>query len=736
MAKKFPNVKRYGLEGSESMIPAMEVLLRSLNAEGVTDLVLGMPHRGRLNLLTGLLNYPPRALFHKIKGNSEIPKELFGIGDVLSHIGISTTLPNASLKISLLNNPSHLEAVNPVALGKTRSKIAQGHKASCVLMHGDAAFVGQGIVAETLCLSKLPHFNTGGTVHIVLDNQLGFTTPSKHGRSTRYSGDVGKMVNAPILAVNAEKVTDVIRVMHIAAEYRNKFQKDIIVELHGYRRHGHNELDEPAFTQPKMYSVIRKRETFPTILSKDLISKSLITQEEVDNIKSERDNFLEQEFKASTSYEPQKMYFLGDWERIKQASDFSILKIPETGVDIDTLKSIGIQSVTLPEGFNVHPRLDRYHIKARLNLLEKNEPVDWATAEALAIGSLLQEGYNVRLSGQDVSRGTFSQRHLEFVDQETEDRTIPLQGLPNKKGMLEVVTSPLSEFAVMGFEYGYSINNPNNCVIWEAQFGDFNNGAQIIIDQFIVNGEDKWCLSTGMTLLLPHGMDGAGPEHSSSRMERFLQMCDSDINTNDVIEKRVNMCVVNPSTPASYFHALRRQMHRKFRKPLVVISPKTLLRLARCTSPLSDMGPGTSFRTVLPDNVEPHPSMERIVFCTGKIFYDLTALRDEKKLTEKVAIIRLEQLSPFPFEMLMAELERYKNCKKINSWTWCQEEHENQGAYVHVSPRLQRLLPKYGNGVNKLDYVGRRALSASAVGIKKLHEAEINSIFENVFAGL
>jgi probable 2-oxoglutarate dehydrogenase E1 component DHKTD1 len=544
------------------------------------------------------------------------------------------------------------------------------------------------------------------------------------------------MINVPILSVNAEKVHDVVRTMQIAAEYRSKFQRDVIVTLQGYRRHGHNELDEPAFTQPKMYSVIRKKETFPSALTKELISKGKITQEQVDKIRTDREQFLEQEFQASLTYEPQKSYFLGDWETIKQASDFSILKIPETGVDIDTLKRIGLQSIAIPEGFKVHPRLDKYHIQARQRVIEKDEPVDWATAEAIAIGSLLEEGYNVRLSGQDVARGTFSQRHLEFVDQETEDRVIPLEKLPNKKGKFEVVASPLSEFAVMGFEYGYSINNPKNFAIWEAQFGDFNNGAQIIIDQFIVNGEDKWCLSTGMALLLPHGMDGAGPEHSSSRMERFLQMCDSDINTEDVIEKRVNMCVINPSTPANYFHALRRQMHRKFRKPLIVVSPKTLLRLAACSSPLSEMGPGTSFKTVLPDIVEPHKDMERIVFCTGKIFYDLVNLRNEKKLTEKVAIIRLEQLSPFPFEMLMAELEKYKQCKNIKSWTWCQEEHENQGAYVHVKPRLERLFSRYGNGVSKLNYVGRRALSASAVGVKKLHEAEVKHIFGTVFAGL
>ncbi|KAL0483648.1 2-oxoadipate dehydrogenase E1 component [Acrasis kona] len=622
MAKKFPTVKRYGLEGTETMIPAMDIILRKLEQDGTTDLVLGMPHRGRLNLLVGLLKYPPRALFHKMKGNSEIPEELFGIGDVLSHIGISTKLPGTNMNISLLNNPSHLEAINPVALGKTRNKIDKGRNASCVQMHGDAAFIGQGIVAETLCLSKLPHFQTGGTIHIVLDNQLGFTTPSLHSRSTRYSGDVGKMTNAPILSVNAEKIHDVSRVMTIATEYKNKFKKDVIVEIKGYRRHGHNELDEPAFTQPKMYKAIRSRETFPKTLTQTLISQGVIAQHDSDRIKSQREEELESEFKFISDYKPEKVYFLGDWERVKQASDFSILQIPKTGVDVATMKQIIEHSVRLPQGFNVHPRLEKYHVQSRLKSCDR-QVVDWSAAETLAFGTLLCEGYNVRLSGQDVARGTFSHRHLEFVDQVNEDKYVPLQHLPKKNAKLEIVTSNLSEFAVMGFEYGYSINDPNNMVIWEAQFGDFNNGAQIMIDQFIASGEDKWCLSTGITLLLPHGMDGAGPEHSSGRLERFLQMCDSDINTDDVIEKRVNMCVINPSTPANYFHALRRQMHRKFRKPLIVMSPKQLLRLSNCVSDLSEMATGTSFKTVLPDVVDPSKSMRKIIFCSGKIFLRL-----------------------------------------------------------------------------------------------------------------
>jgi probable 2-oxoglutarate dehydrogenase E1 component DHKTD1 len=689
-----------------------------------------------------MLNFPPRAIFHKIKGHSEIPEELFGIGDVLSHLGISTSVDFGEahpLKVSVLNNPSHLEAINPVAMGKARAKRLQGKNTACVLVHGDAAFCGQGIVSETFCLSNLPHFTTDGTVHLILNNQLGFTTPSIHYRSSRYSGDVGKMVGAPIFAVNAEKIDDVIRVMKIAADYRNLFKKDVIVELVAFRRHGHNELDSADFTQPKMYKQIRSRSMFPSIYGEQLVAENIVTQEDIKRIRTERDAFLEQEHKSVDSYKPGK-FFLGDWEGIKQAADFSKLSIPVTGLDMETLKKIALQSVTIPESFHVHERLKGFHIKKRMDTIEKNEPVDWATAEAVAFGSLLLEGYNVRLSGQDVARGTFSQRHLEFVDQDTEDRYTPLQHLQGKKGNLEVVTSPLSELAVLGFEYGYSINNPKNLVIFEAQFGDFWPNAQTIVDQFIASGEDKWCLSSGITMLLPHGMDGAGPEHSSSRIERFLQMCDSAVQetTTEGIQRRVNMCVVNPTTPANYYHALRRQMLRTFRKPLIVISPKTLLKKREAVSSLEDMSGDSKFRPVLPDTYDHSKSQPtRIMFCSGKLFYDLVDKRAELKLQDKLVILRLEQLNPFPFEELKQELSRL-SLNNVKDWVWIQEEHENQGAYLFVAPRLNNLIKQVTNDntAGLLKYIGREPSAASAAGYKKLHEYELNKFMTAAFEGL
>jgi probable 2-oxoglutarate dehydrogenase E1 component DHKTD1 len=743
LAKKFPGTKRYGLEGAESMIPALDALFHELNHHGVTDVVIGMPHRGRLNVLTGLLNFPPRAIFHKIKGNLEIPSELYAVGDVLSHLGISTTLnfDKSSIHVSLLNNPSHLEAINPVAMGKTRAKRLQGKNTACVLIHGDAAFCGQGIVPETFNLANLPYFTTDGTVHIILNNQLGFTTPALHYKSSRYSGDVGKMVGAPILAVNGEKLDDVIRVVRIAANYRHLFKKDIIVELVAFRKHGHNELDSADFTQPKMYKTIKARDMFPKIYARELCEQNLITKEDVLKIRNEREEFLEQEYRSSDSYQPEKKFFLGDWEGIQQAADFSKLSIPVTGVDINLLKKIAKQSVTLPESFHVHQRLKGFHIARRIQMIEKNEPIDWATAEVMAFGSLLVEGYNVRLSGQDVARGTFSQRHLEFVDQETEERYTPLQHLEGKKGYLEVVTSPLSELAVLGFEYGYSINNPYNFVVWEAQFGDFWPNAQTIVDQFISSGEDKWCLSSGITLMLPHGMDGAGPEHSSSRIERFLQMCDSAVKeiTTEGIQRRVNMCVVNPTTPANYFHALRRQMKRTFRKPLILISPKTLLKKREAVSPLEDFTGNSKFQCVLPDTIDHTKTKgpKRIMFCSGKIFYDLAEKRASLSLDQDIAILRLEQLSPFPFEELERELKSF-NTSNVKDWMWVQEEHENQGAYLFAAPRIENLISVIQGARPgfSLKYVGREPAAVSAVGYKKLHEEELQKFMNEAFTGL
>lgn len=747
LAKKFPTLKRYGLEGNESMLPAMDVAFRELNAAGVTDLTIGMPHRGRLNLLTELLNYPPRALFHKIKGNNEFPEEEMEEnelpGDVLSHISQSTSLDFGGaqpLNVSLLPNPSHLEFVNSVAMGKARAKVDEGKNAACMLLHGDSAFCGQGVVAESFTLSNLKHFTNNGVIHLIVSNQIGFTTLPEQYRSSRYSGDVAKMVSAPIFVVNSETIEDVMRVMKLAVAYRQKFNKSVVVELVGYRKWGHNEVDEPAFTQPKMYSIIRNRPSYPETFTKELISQGVISDAEAKELKQKRIAEYEEEYSQTGTYKPEHRFFRQSWEGIALGRDITLYPSPRTGVDKDLLKQVALQSVSVPEGFHVHPRLEKYHIARRREMITNEEPLDWATAEAVAVGSLLSEGNNVRLCGQDVSRGTFSQRHFEFVDQETEDRLTPLEHI--EPGRLSVVTSPLSELAVLGFEFGYSWNSPKNLNIWEAQFGDFANGAQVIIDNFISNTEDKWSMSSGMTLVLPHGMDGVGPEHSQCRIERFLQLCDGDINTKDLVQKRVNMRLVNPTTPANFFHALRRQMHQAYRKPLIVVGPKVLLRHPKAVSPLEDFIGESQFKPIISDTVAPpSKSIKHIILCSGKAFYDLEEARSSKKLDSSVAIIRLEELSPFPYAELSAELESYVQFSgaKVERVTWFQEEHENTGAYTYVASRVQNILnrlPPKALKDRSLRYSGRNASAVIAVGIKKKHEHQAKDIYEKLFANL
>eukprot|EP00817_Percolomonadidae_sp_ATCC50343_P002306 CAMPEP_0117430902 /NCGR_PEP_ID=MMETSP0758-20121206/10463_1 /TAXON_ID=63605 /ORGANISM="Percolomonas cosmopolitus, Strain AE-1 (ATCC 50343)" /LENGTH=855 /DNA_ID=CAMNT_0005219429 /DNA_START=166 /DNA_END=2736 /DNA_ORIENTATION=+ len=741
LAKKFPLVKRYGLEGSEAFIPCMDVIFEELAKSGYEHTIISMPHRGRLNLLTDILKFPAEAIFHKMGGNSEIPEEFYGTGDVLSHLGISTVLgyKNKDMKVSLLNNPSHLEAGNPVALGKTRSKQAENIKATAVVVHGDSAICAQGVVAETFALCKLPHFTTQGTIHVIVNNQLGFTTTPKHYRSTKYSSDIAKTYGAPTFTVNAESIDDVIRVTRIAVEYKRKFNSDVVIELVGYRRYGHNELDEPAFTQPKMYENIRSRKTYPSAYAADLIARGLVTQEDIKTIYDEKWKELEDCFMKSASYTPEKhRFFHGDWKNILFSNNANIAHAPRTGIELDILERNAKESVTLPENFTPHERLAKYHIGTRLKKVEQGlantntKAIDWATAEAMAFGSLLDEGVNVRLSGQDAARGTFSQRHLKYIDQVNEARHFIFH---NKKGRFELVSSPLSEVGVLGFEYGYSINNPNNFVIWEAQFGDFANCAQVILDTYISNAEDKWCLSSGITLLLPHGMDGAGPEHSSARLERFLQACNGLTNPPSHYQKTVNMFVINPTTPANFFHALRRQMKNNFRKPLIVMSPKILLRHREALSSFDEFLPGTRFQSVLPDCVSPKSSQTRIILCSGKIYYDLVAMRETRSMNDNVAIIRLEELSPFPFADLEKEVTRYlKAGASITSLLWVQEEHENQGAYSYVLPRVSPILRLLN--IRQLSYVGRLPLSSSAVGVSKVHKVESERLLNTAFSNL
>ncbi|VDB88235.1 unnamed protein product [Peniophora sp. CBMAI 1063] len=714
---KFPNLKRYGLEGGESMIPALDTLFAEAASAGIQTISLAMPHRGRLNLLTGLLKFDPAALFAKIRGASEVPEELGATGDVISHLTASPTLDYSGTKVEvqLLPNPSHLEAASPVAMGVTRAKqyalldqspedCTLGDRALCVQLHGDASFTGQGVVMESLGLSNLPHYTSGGSVHIVVNNNIGYTTPAASARSSLYSSDIGKMINAPVLHVNGDYPEDVARAVEIAFKYRQHFRKDIIIDLLVYRRWGHNELDEPAFTQPAMYSRVRARKSVPTLYEEALVSDEILSADAAANVRSSYKAHLQSRLDAVDSYKP-TLPAPGnpEWNKLVWPPSAEAQRNPETGVSRDVLQQVGRASVAVPGGFEIHPRLQR-HVKARLGAIEKGEGIDWATAEALAFGSLLLSNHNVRISGQDVGRGTFSQRHAMLVHQQTERVVVPLnhsfEGEKNA-GKLELANSSLSEMAVLGFEVGMSWESPRLLPIWEAQFGDFFNGAQVIIDTFISSAETKWLKQSGLVMLLPHGLDGAGPEHSSSRIERFLQLTNDRYTANDS-DARINMHVVFPTTPAQYFHLLRRQMLRNYRRPLIVAGPKGLLRLPAAASKLVDMEPGTTFLPVLDDPRAPHETAERILLISGKLYYDLAASLPAD-LASKIAIIRLEELAPFPFSALSSVLSKYQNVdlSKEGAVTWVQEEPKNQGAWTHVSLRLREVVRRDGSGGGK-----------------------------------
>ncbi|KAH9959953.1 dehydrogenase E1 and transketolase domain-containing protein 1 [Russula dissimulans] len=732
---KFPNLKRYGLEGGESMIPALDTLFSHATRAGVQHIVLAMPHRGRLNLLTGLLQMSPASLFHKIKGGYEIPEELGVAGDVISHLVASPTLnyKGADVKVSLLPNPSHLEAVSPVALGKARAKqysllnsspedCMLGDKVMCVQLHGDASFTGQGVVMETLGLSNLPHFTSGGSVHIVVNNNIGYTTPASSARSSLYCSDIGKMINAPVLHVNGDHPEDVERAVDVAFRYRHHFRKDIIIDLLVYRRWGHNELDEPAFTQPSMYEKIRSRKSVPALYEEQLISDNIITPADAQAVRVAARARLDAELSQADQYTPSMQMLQGHWNGIVWPADETAERDPSTGVAYHVLEKVGRASVTVPSGFEFHPRLQR-HVKNRLLTIEKGEGLDWATAEAMAFGSLMLEGCDIRISGQDVGRGTFSQRHAMLVDQKTESVVVPLNTAFASLGKLELANSSLSELAVLGFEYGMSWEKPNLLPIWEAQFGDFFNGAQVIIDTFISSAETKWLKQSGIVLLLPHGLDGAGPEHSSSRIERMLQL------TNDPFEPtrtyaNVNMHVTFPTTPAQYFHLLRRQIKRNFRKPLIVAAPKGLLRLSVACSSLSELEEPHTFQPVLRDPMVSARQAERVILVSGKLYYDLVKEREVRGLCERVAVVRVEELCPFPFDALREVLSGARDVR------WVQEEPENQGAWMHVSPRAARVLEK------PLVYHGRREDAVPAPGVGKLYRVQQEVVIKGAFDGL
>lgn len=736
LAKKFSTVKRYGGEGAESMMGFYNELFIRSTEFAISDIVIGMAHRGRLNLLTGLLKFPPVAMFQKMKGMSEFPEGVTGSGDVLSHLTSSVDLEynGKHIHVTLLPNPSHLESVSPVVCGKVRGRLQSlkygdysgddckpEYRVLPVQVHGDAAFSGQGVIMETLAMSNVPHFNVGGSIHIVINNQLGYTTPGERGRSSQYCSDIMKMIAAPVIHVNGDCPEELVKATRLALEYRQKFQKDVLIDLVCFRRWGHNEMDDPTFTNPIMYEYIHCHQSVPDNYSKKLMDEGIWTIETANDIVNNYLQYLNNEFKHIDSYQPQPNHLQKKWANYIQVGN-SISKW-DTGISLDILKFVGIKSVHIPENFTIHNHLHKVLVTERLKRIEEGTRIDWATAETLAIGSLLYQGFNVRISGQDVGRGTFSQRHAMIVDQKTNEMYVPLNNmLTNQSAYFEVANSILSEEAVLAFEYGISIENPKNLVIWEAQFGDFFNGAQIIIDTFVSSGETKWLLQSGLVMLLPHGYDGAGPEHSSCHIERFLQNCDSK---EDAIDgDNINWLITHPTTPANYYHLLRQQMIRNFRKPLIVASPKTLLRLPDAVSSLSDMKPGTTFNPVLGDNVANPSKVKRIIMCSGKYYYTLNKERQDKG-RDDTAIIRLEALCPFPANELSNEIKKFNKAKKF---IWCQEEHQNMGPWFFVRPRLQNLL-----GIVPV-YIGRDVSAAAAVGIGQRHQQENCQILDNVFS--
>jgi 2-oxoglutarate dehydrogenase E1 component len=710
---KFVGTKRFGVEGGESVIPAIEEVISRGAQLGITEAVLGMAHRGRLNVLTNVMNKPFTAMFSEFQGTPAKPDDVQGSGDVKYHMGTSSDrdFNGTMVHLSVVPNPSHLEFVDPVVVGKARAKQSLNKdserlKVLPILIHGDAALSGQGIVAETIMMSDLPGYRVGGTVHIVINNQIGFTTAPLYSRSGNYCTDVAKTVQAPIFHVNGDDVEAVMHVSRMAMEFRQAFKKDVFIDVICYRRHGHNESDEPAFTQPQMYKVIREKATTRAVYSGQLVSEGSLTQEEADRIYKDFNDHLEKEFQAATSYRPNRADMLeGHWSGLKLA--YGEERSGETSITPELAQKIGKALTSVPEGFDLNSKIAR-QLEAKKKMFETGEGFDWATAEALAFGALACEGHRVRLSGQDCGRGTFSHRHAALTDQKTEERYIPLNNIDPGQEKFEVHDSPLSENAVLGFEYGFSTAHPNALVLWEGQFGDFVNGAQVIIDQFIASGETKWLRMSALVLLLPHGYEGQGPEHSSGRLERFLQLSAED-----------NWQVVNCSTPANYFHALRRQLRRDFRKPLIVMTPKSLLRHKLCVSKLSEFTGETRFHRVLGEAQALDKDVKRVVLCSGKVYYDLLEAR-EKRAIKNVAILRLEQFYPFPEKPLADHLAKYPNAEVV----WCQEEPENQGAWLFLDRRIEGVLRSLKHKAGRPLYAGRPEAAAPATGSLKQHNKE------------
>jgi 2-oxoglutarate dehydrogenase E1 component len=715
--KRYVGTKRFGLEGGEVTIPALHALIEVAAKGGANEVVIGMPHRGRLNTLVNIVRKPFTAVFSEFGGESFKPDDVQGSGDVKYHLGTSTDieLGGQSVHISLQPNPSHLEAVDPVVVGKVRARqdgagdTKDRRSVMGILMHGDAAFAGQGLVYETLAMSQLIGYRTGGTVHLIVNNQIGFTTVPAHAYSGLYCTDVAKSVQCPILHVNGDEPEAVMFAARFAAEFRMEFGTDIVLDIVCYRRHGHNETDEPAFTQPIMYRAIRSRDTTRKLYAARLAAEGSVTAEAAQAMWDEFQAKLEDAYAASKSYRPNKADWLeGKWAGLKQAGDGDEQE-DATGLSTAALQQIGAALARAPEGFELNPKIAR-QLEAKRTMVESGEGIDWATGEALAFGGLLLEGNRVRLSGEDCQRGTFSQRHAVLVDQVNQNEYVPLNNIRPDQAKIEIYNSLLSEAGVLGFEYGYTLADPTTLVLWEAQFGDFANGAQVIIDQFLASGETKWLRMSGLTLLLPHGHEGQGPEHSSARLERYLQLC-----------AERNMTVCNLTTPANYFHALRRQLKRNFRKPLVIMTPKSLLRHKLAVSRLAEMGEDSHFRLVIgeSDEIAAPEAVKRVVVCSGKVYYDLLQERRDKGVTD-VALVRLEQIYPFPARSLTAALKPYVNAELV----WCQEEPMNNGAWTFVDRRIEAVLGALGGAAKRPIYVGRDDAASPATGLAKVHAAQ------------
>jgi 2-oxoglutarate dehydrogenase E1 component len=730
---KFTGTKRFGLDGGESMIPALEQIIKRGGALGVQAIVIGMAHRGRLNVLAQVMSKPHRAIFHEFKGGSSTPNEVEGSGDVKYHLGASSDreFDGNRVHLSLTANPSHLEIVNPVVLGKVRAKQDQlgGTREDRtmvmpLLISGDAAFAGQGVIAECFGLSGLRGHRTGGSVHFIINNQIGFTTYPRYSRSSPYPSDVAKMIEAPIFHANGDDPEAVVFAAKVATEFRQKFQHPVVIDMFCYRRYGHNEGDEPSFTQPLMYKAIRNHPPTSEIYAKKLVAENVVSDGEVEKMRADWRAKLDVELEASGGYKPNSADWLdGRWADIKAARDVDDPRRGQTGAPLDALKEIGERITAIPQGFRAHRTIQRF-LENRRKAIQSGEGIDWSTAEALAFCSLLREGTPVRLSGQDTERGTFSQRHSVLVDQDNEDRYIPFNSLGAGQARFEVINSMLSEEAVVGFEYGYSLAEPDALTLWEAQFGDFANGAQVVFDQFVSSGERKWLRMSGLVCLLPHGYEGQGPEHSSARLERFLQMCAED-----------NMQVANCTTPANYFHILRRQLKRNIRKPLILMAPKSLLRHKRAVSRLDEMGPDTTFHRLLWDDAEmladekiklvADDKIRRVVMCSGKVYYDLHEER-EKRGIDDVYLLRVEQLYPVPLKALVQELGRFAKAQ----FMWCQEEPRNMGTYSFIEPYLEWVLRQIGAPSERPSYAGRPGSAATATGQISQHLKQLKALLD------